>query len=344
MAEISTRLPGRTGRRKALAWAGRIALGVIALPFLLMLLGFVYQSVAEAADAGAYPPPGQRVDVGGYRLHIYCTGAQQPGAPTVILESLFPGTVSNWAWVQPEIAKVTRVCAYDRAGHGWSDPGPEPRDARQHALELHALLQNADVAGPYVLVGHSLGGLFVRMYAALYPAEVAGMVLLEGSHPDVWAQTGQPEGIGADPNQLAVAPFLARLGFFRLGLIHIHSSDPDLPPRQFEELRAYFNTARYMETLRAVNAAFPAMLAQVRGTGRLGAIPLAVVVGTASENASGMLFDLQRQLATLSDDSILQKVEGATHGGLSDQREHAQQTSAVILRVVEAARAGQPLQ
>ncbi|MCL5995131.1 MAG: alpha/beta fold hydrolase [Chloroflexi bacterium] len=301
MAEISTRLPGRTGRRKAWAWAGRITLGVIALPFLLMLLGFVYQSVAEAADASTYPPPGQRVDVGGYRLHIYCTGAQQAGAPTVILESLFPGTVSNWAWVQPEIAKVTRVCAYDRAGHGWSDPGPEPRDARQHAHELHALLQNANVAGPYVLVGHSLGGLFVRMYATLYPAEVAGMVLLEGSHPD-------------------------------------------LPPRQFEELRAYFNTARYMETLRAVNAAFPAMLAQVRGTGRLGAISLAVVVGTASENASGMLFDLQQQLATLSDDSILQKVEGATHGGLADQREHALQTSAVILRIVEAVRTGQSLQ
>jgi pimeloyl-ACP methyl ester carboxylesterase len=316
---------------------------VLALPLVLVLLGLIYQGVAEAADARAYPPPGRLVDVGGYRLHIYCTGESKAGVPTVILEALFPGTVSNWAWVQPEVAKSTRVCAYDRAGHGWSDLGPEPRDARQHALELHTLLHNAGVAGPYVLVGHSLGGLFTRMYADLYPDDVAGMVLVEGSHPDAWVKLGLPEGIGADPNQLAVAPFLARLGIFRLGLIPIPSSDPDLPPRQFEELRAYFNSSKYMSLLRAVNASFPTMLAQVRGTGSLGAKPLAVIVGTGSENATGVQFSLQQDLTTLSSNSALFKVEGATHSGLADRREHALQTSAIILRVVEAVRTGQPL-
>jgi pimeloyl-ACP methyl ester carboxylesterase len=315
----------------------------IALPLVLAALGFLYQTIAEASDARTYPPPGQLVDVGGYRLHLYCVGEQTAGIPTVILEAMFPGTVSNWGWVQPEIAEAARVCAYDRAGHGWSDPGPEPRDAQQHARELHALLQNAGIPGPYVLVGHSLGGLFVRMYAKLYPADVAGMVLMEGSHPDAWQRTGRPEGIGASREQLAVAPFLARLGLFRLGVIPIPRSDPDLPPRQFEELQAYFNTAKYPELLLAVDTAFPAMLAQVREAGKLGSIPLAIVVGTGNENGSGVLFELQQDHLNLSPNSVLFKVEGATHAGLADKQACAMQSSAVILRVLEAVRTGQPL-
>lgn len=336
----------RTGRRRFFRWVRLILLGVIALPVLLGVLGFIYQSIGEAVDAQMYPPPGQRVDVGGYSLHIYCTGTPKEGVPTVVLEALFPGTVSNWAWLQPDVAMATRVCAYDRAGHGWSDPGPGSRDATQHARELHTLLANAGIAGPYVLVGHSLGGLYVRMFAYLYPSEVTGMVLVEGTHPDAWARLGRTEGIGADPNQLAVAPFLARLGVFRLGLIPVPASDPDLPPRQFEELRAYFHTVRYMEMLRAVNEAFPAALAQVRALdrpGALGAIPLAVLVGTADENATGVLLELQEQLTTLSPNGVLRKVEGATHSGLVDHRTYAQQTSALILAVLESARTGQPL-
>jgi len=247
------------------------------------------------------------------------------------------------AWVQPEIAKATRVCSYDRAGHGWSDPGPEPRDVAQHARELHTLLSKAGVAGPYVLVGHSLGGLYVRTFAAQYPGEVAGMVLVESSHPDAWARQGKPEGVGADPNQLAVAPFLARFGVFRLWLIPTPRSDPDLPPQQFAELQAYLNTAKYFETLRAVNTAFPVTLAQVRALGKLGTIPLAVIVGTNDENATEPLFALQEDLAALSSNSTLRKIDGATHAGLVDNREYAGQTSTIILEVLEAARTGQPI-
>jgi pimeloyl-ACP methyl ester carboxylesterase len=116
-------------------------------------------------------------------LHINCLGQ---GSPTVILESGLANMSADWANVQPLVAKGTRVCAYDRAGIAWSDPGPQPRDPGQIAGELHTLLGRAGIAGPYVLVGQSFGGLYVRMYAARYPDEVAGMVLVDASHPDMW--------------------------------------------------------------------------------------------------------------------------------------------------------------
>src|SRR5688572_25463399 len=210
-------------RRSYFFWVRRILLGLALVPIALCVIGAIYQVIATKMDQRYYAPPGQLVDVGGYRLHIYCTGE---GRPTVVLDALFPGTVSNWVWVQPEIAKTTRVCAYDRGGLGWSDGGPEPRDAEQHARELHTLLSDAEIPGPYILVGHSLGGLSVRMFAAQYPDEVAGMALIEGTNPDSWKRLGKPEGVGVDRNQLAVAPFLARLGIFRLGLIPSYSSDP----------------------------------------------------------------------------------------------------------------------
>jgi len=104
----------------------------------------------------------------------------------VILESGLANMSADWANVQPLVAEGTGVCAYDRAGIAWSDSGPQPRDPRQIAAELHRLLNKANIAGPYVLVGHSFGGLCVRMYADRYPDEVAGMVLLDASHSDQW--------------------------------------------------------------------------------------------------------------------------------------------------------------
>ena len=121
----------------------------------LALVGAIYEFVEEAADAKTYPPPGQLVDVGGHRLHINCTGT---GSPTVIIEAGLGDWLTGWAWVQPEVAKTTQVCTYDRAGYGWSDPYPLPRNAEQFAKELHTLLHEANIPGPYVLVGHSLGG------------------------------------------------------------------------------------------------------------------------------------------------------------------------------------------
>ncbi|MCX6024566.1 MAG: alpha/beta hydrolase, partial [Chloroflexi bacterium] len=152
-----TRLKPR-GRR-FLIWLVGIVTGLLGL--LLLCAG--YESVSEAADARTYPPPGQMVDVGGYRLHIHCIGA---GGPTVVIDAGLGDWSASWgSWVQPDVAKTTRVCAYDRAGMGYSEPGPPPRSAEHFAQELHTLLHQGGVPGPYVLVGHSLGGLTARVFA-----------------------------------------------------------------------------------------------------------------------------------------------------------------------------------
>ncbi len=157
-------------------WTVRLVAGLAGLGLSLVLAGATYEVIAARGDAERYPPPGRLVDVGGHRLHIHCLGR---GSPAVIFESGLGGTSLDWTLVQPQIAGTTRACAYDRAGFGWSEPGPKPRSAARIAQELHALLHNAGIAGPYVLAGHSLGGKNARMFAALYPGEVAGLVLVD---------------------------------------------------------------------------------------------------------------------------------------------------------------------
>lgn len=126
------------------------------------------------------PAPGQRIDLGGYKLHLDCEGS---GSPTVILESGLGDWSSHWAAVQKLLKSDTRVCSYDRAGYGWSDPGPRPRDSSRIVDELHSLLGKASIAPPYIMVGHSFGGLNVRLYASTFPTEVQGIVLVDASHP-----------------------------------------------------------------------------------------------------------------------------------------------------------------
>lgn len=319
----------------------RIVIALTGLVVGLILAGCAYQAVGEWADARNYPPPGNLIDVGGYKLHLYCTGA---GAPTVILDAAFPAQVSNWVSVQPPVAQETRVCAYDRAGHGWSDSGPVPRDAKQHALELKRLLETANEAGPFVLVGHSLGGLYVREFADQYPQEVAGMVLIEGTHPDAWAKQGLTEGVGVDAGQLSFAPMLARVGIFRAGLFPVPKADAALPERQREEEQAYFNSVKYFENLRAMNDSFATALAQVRATRDLGAKPLAIVIGAASENDTGVPRLLQEELLKISSNSVLVTVADATHSGLVDDERYAGETARAILSVVRAVRTGESLQ
>jgi len=318
----------------------RTGLVLLAAVVALALIGAAYQAIATVTDSRNHPPPGQLIDVGGHSLHIYCRGT---GTPTVILDALFPGTVSNWAWVQPEIAKTTRVCAYDRAGLGWSDSGPIPRDAVQQAAELHTLLTNAGVTGPYVLMGHSLGGLTVRMFADRYPDEVAGMVLVEASNPDGWKRLGKPEGVGVDHGMLTVAPLLGRVGVFRLGLVPSYDPDPDLPLQQRDELKAFFNTVKSLETIRDVDTSFSAALDQVRNTRGLGAKPVAVIVGSKGDWSIEALRDLFAQQAHLSTNSFIRIIDGATHAGLVDNQTYATGTTAATREVVDAVRTGQPL-
>lgn len=162
----------------------KILLSSIVLFFSLISLLLVAGAQARADLKAKYAPIGQMVDVGGYRLHLYCQGE---GSPTVIMEAGQGGFGLSWALVQPEVAQTSRVCVYDRAGLGWSDPSPRPRTVEVMVDELHTLLTTAGIPGPYVLVGHSLGGMIVRLYAHHYPQDVAGMVLVDSSHEDQFA-------------------------------------------------------------------------------------------------------------------------------------------------------------
>jgi pimeloyl-ACP methyl ester carboxylesterase len=321
---------------------------------VLALAGAIYQTVATEFDKRAYPPPGQLVDVGGYRLHLYCVGT---GTPTAILESGLATPAPVWAWVQPAVATATRVCAYDRADVGWSDPGPAPRDARQIARELHALLGAAGVAGPYVLVGHSYGGKYVRVYAADYPTEVAGMVLVDTSHPDQWTSTPAGQAQYKQIEQVnAIFRLLAPLGILRA--INYFPPSRELPARQSAETKAFLDSTRVAASNAAEFGATPATDAQVRAAGTLGARPLVVLTATdhgyqgsaANSSVSEQNQQMeqqwqawQRDLTTLSSNSVQQVVEGASHVSLQMNQEHAKLTSAAIIQVVDAVRTGQPL-
>jgi pimeloyl-ACP methyl ester carboxylesterase len=140
-------------------------------------------------------PPGRLVDVGGFRLHIHCQGA---GAPAVVLDAALGGSSLSWALVQPEVARVTRVCSYDRAGFGWSESGPLPRTAGRIVGELRTLLDAAGVPPPFVLVGHSFGGLVMRIFAARHPADTAGLVLVDPAHPEDWVTPAPKEQVQID--------------------------------------------------------------------------------------------------------------------------------------------------
>jgi pimeloyl-ACP methyl ester carboxylesterase len=162
---------------------------LIVSPSVLLACVLLYPLSASAQSESTPPPfpsPGRLIDIGGWRLHLNCTGDARVSQPTVILESGLGDFSVEWGLVQPGVAKFARVCSYDRAGDGWSELGPHPRTLRQIVYELHTLLDRAGVKPPLVLVGHSYGGWLVRQYASTYPADVVGMVLVEAGADNPW--------------------------------------------------------------------------------------------------------------------------------------------------------------
>lgn len=302
--------PKPFGRR-----AARIAGALAILAILLGASGLAYQAVAQARDERQYAPPGQLVDVGGYRLHLHCTGR---GSPTVVLESGLAGPALQWALVQGELEKSMRVCSYDRAGLGWSDAGPAPRTSQQMVEELHTLLHNAGVEGPYLLVGHSLGGLNVRLFAHNHPGETAGLVLVaSGNEHDTARMPPEYRKIeesNRQSNRLFIT--LTRFGLTRLagnaGLISSYTNIlARFPPELQAELTALtFYRPQYWSTAYEEQLALDESKAQVAATGSLGDLPLIVVSGSPdlsrlppsfpAEQMRQVSRELQVELAALS--------------------------------------------
>lgn len=194
-------------------WARRFLAGIVGLLVIAAVTGAFYQAWVTSRTLSAYPPPGRLVDVGGHRLHIWCTGA---GVPTVLLDSGRGGVAFDWSHVQPVVAAFTHVCSYDRAGMGYSDPGPRPRTSRQIVRELAALLDRGGVPGRVILVGASIGGWNVRLFASTHSERAAGLVLVDARHEnqgEELAAAGAPEH---PPPVAYVAPLVAYVGIARL--------------------------------------------------------------------------------------------------------------------------------
>jgi pimeloyl-ACP methyl ester carboxylesterase len=313
-------------------------LGLISALLALAVAGAIYQAIATERAERAYPPPGEMVDVGSHSLHINCVGQ---GSPTVLLDGGLGEWSADWVWVQQEVSDTTRVCAYDRAGMGWSELGPEPRDAKQISSELHTLLTKAGIGGPYVLVGHSFGGLYMQTYAARYPEEVAGIALVDSSQPDQFSyQPVTRDSYEPQKQIFDVASLAARLGIVRL-LSKLAPAPPELPHQQRAQIDALSPSTRQVSTYALELRATPQSATQTRSLRSLGDKPLAVV--SAPKQAEPGWLKLQDDLATLSPNSMHRLVEGATHTSLLYERSDAQATSAAIVEVVAAVRNDRPL-
>jgi pimeloyl-ACP methyl ester carboxylesterase len=308
----------------------------IAIIILLAIVGVGYQLLGMMTDREQFLPPGELVDVGDYRLHLYCTGK---GSPTVVLDAMGLGWSVYWTKIQPAIAEVTRVCSYDRAGFGWSDTGPLPRTGERMAAELHQLLARGGIGGPYLLVGHSLGGFVARLYRHAHPSEVAGIVLVDAGHE---AQFGQ------EPFQKFAAPgkfvFPIVRGMTAVGLTRLLFSLEKLPPLFTTQessvppdvrplLRFGWMQSRYFKTMAEEGAALEATGMLAVRTGSLGDLPVTVVTASGPTwwpdlppNLDPVAFRemwlrLQSQLTTLSTESRQVFADHSSHFVNFDQPE-----------------------
>lgn len=262
-------------------WGAWIVAGAVGLASLAAALGATYQVVGERADLERYPPPGRLVDVNGRRLHLYCAGKGH--GPAVVIEAGAGNDSTLWADIVQRVSSFAKVCTYDRAGLGWSDPAPLPMTFEDRANDLHSLLAATDLTGPLILVGHSYGGYIVRAFTRLHPQQVAGIVLVEAAE----------EGYTFDPWGLKYAAavharerrtmWAARLGLLRLCVkLFPTYCDPvkGVPPDARDEMTAlYLRTSRHFATADEMAALekVPQAMRNPGGFGTLRDVPLIVI-------------------------------------------------------------------
>jgi pimeloyl-ACP methyl ester carboxylesterase len=329
---------------KAAGFLKRTVIWLSIFVFVLAVAGMIYQTAATEADQRRYPPPGILVNVDGYKMHIYCMGE---GSPTVILDHAGGGSSVDWSLIQPKLAAHTRVCAYDRAGYGWSDYRPAPRTLEQQVKELYGLLEGANEKGPYIFVGHSYGARVGRVFAAHYPEKVTGMVLMDAGFlyddPRYPAETRSE--FESENQMIRTVNSLAPFGLVRL-LRPIIISDPtfDLPEEARSASTSFAATSRFWKSLVAQSEALPTVFQEERQVISLGNIPLLVLVSTEPNDAGHQIWrQANIEMADLSTNGSHQIVEGATHFSLVYRQSDAQTCTDGILQVLDAVRQEQDL-
>jgi pimeloyl-ACP methyl ester carboxylesterase len=319
-------------RRSLAAGSGRWLLYPVVAVTAVAAVGGAVETIGLASDRSSYAMPGRLHDVGGHRLHLDCTGS---GGPTVVLMSGQGGFSASWARIAPDVADTTRVCAYDRAGQGWSEDAAEPQDGVAAAADVHALLDAAGEDGPYVLVGHSIGGDHAMVYADRYPEQVAGMVLLDATNP---YRTAAGTSHAGSPGPVALLPSLARLGIGRLLPTSFWSALPEPAASQYE---AFAASPRGWRNTVDDTATMPALLSQAQELSTLGSTPL-VVLTAAGPHADQLWADAQNRMAELSTNSSHRQTD-APHAGLLDEEDGAATSAHAIDDVVRAVRTGTDL-
>lgn len=322
-----------------LTWLRRVLLGGLALLVLLLVTGIVYEQWGRRKAAREFPPPGELVEFDGALSHLDCAGE---GSPTVVLEAgLGVAGSRSWSAVQPEVAAATRICSYDRAGFLWSEPREEPRDAERIAGELHGLLEAASESPPYVMVGHSLGGLLVRVYDDRFPGEVAGLVLVDPSHPEQFDRYPREVVEHRSRQEESLPPPLLFRAWTFVGGFRFTRPPP-------EDAVQAFLWRTVPHGLLGETAARDAIYERAAQTGTLVDRPLVVLSAGVPTRVPGVPDQvleewhetrrtLHAELAGLSGDSDLRTVQGADH---DIHREKPEAVIAAIRDVVKAVRQG----
>jgi pimeloyl-ACP methyl ester carboxylesterase len=321
-------------------WIKRSFILGTSLVVTVVCFGAVYQAIASHLDANALPPPGRRIDVGGYHLHLYCQGR---GNPTIVVNPGAGVWSVQWSKIQGALAQDTRICTYDRGGYGWSDSGVSTPTASQAADELHVLLERSGEHGPYVLVGESYGGYITRLFLKKYRPDVAAVVLVESAHDRQWDELPRAKALALQAQQqLTVGSWLSRIGFFRFLPM---DRGEDLSP---EVRRALMATQARTQSFVAFRNEMRGVFVSAQQAGEIhsfGDLPLVVVSAgrsfdkffpagereTVSMNEKWVR--LQDELAQLSTNSVHMVSATATHGIARGQPEF----------VIEAIRKGTQL-
>lgn len=325
--------------KRLLRWLGML------LP-VLVLLSVAFQTIATQLDKHTYAARGQLYRVNGRQMHIVCAGDSKAGGPTVILQAGGANDSLWWYWVQQQLADQVRVCAYDRAGLGWSEVADRPRDPVTLVGELHELLTVAEIRPPYIMAGHSFGAILTRVYAVHYPSEVTGIALVDGMPLELQGLSkAEFEGYRWESYVVQVPFWIAyRLGIGRL-FVPRSIEAMGYPPAIAAELAAYTLRNQTCDTDLAEHGygAMWTLMQAALAAEDLGNLPMAVLWASESGTNQESYATYRQEVAGYSSNSVTRYVEGADHGSILGTEGYAQQVSDTILDVVSAAQMGGPL-